>query len=155
MQTNHFINTLKHNRRIPIAVMAITIFIFLINTVSIFNDFRTHQIRQEKIEANTPIPIAPKIASSHLFGAFDSARENFPETQLELTLEGIMLAPKNPNQSYAIISSPSKPAQAYRVGSLIIGNTILKKILSDRIILDDNGAKQYLKLPTEKISPQD
>ena len=93
--------------------------------------------------ASKPVPVeAPAIAPGNLSGIEDAARE----TSLDLKLQGIV-ASSDTDSARAIIESSRKQEQ-YAVGDKlpISGNVTVAKILSDRVVLDNGGKYELLKL---------
>lgn len=98
-----------------------------------------------------------RIASVHLFGQADkpsqqSARQapmDAPETQLDLTLSGILYR-EDPNLARAIIAGPQGLEKFYRVGEQLPGGATLDAIYRDRVILLRNGRHETLRLPEER-----
>ena len=68
-----------------------------------------------------------------------------PETTLKLNLKGVMMA-QSANDSYAIISSPSVPDRSYNLNDILPGNGRITHIFTDRIILDNSGRQESLRL---------
>jgi len=78
-----------------------------------------------------PTPVAPKEA---------------PDTQLRLTLKGVMASP-DMMDAWAIVADRMGNEDSYGVDSNLPGGAILKEIYSDRIILEHNGRLETLRLP--------
>lgn len=76
-------------------------------------------------------PVAPKEA---------------PDTQLRLTLKGVMASP-DMMDAWAIIADRMGNEDSYGLESSLPGGAILKEIYSDRIILEHNGRLETLRLP--------
>ena len=97
-----------------------------------------------------------QLASLHLFGLFSDDFDDLPETQLQLTLQGTGVDPQNAKLSSAIIASPdSNNANIYHIGDTLPGGALIKDILFDRIVIDNNGELQKLsmKVPTLQNQP--
>ncbi len=97
---------------------------------------------------------AAHLADLHLFGeakeqevAPDSA-QSAPETQLKLTLSGV-LAADDKDSARAIIAGPDGEEKPYAVGDTLPGNAKLKQILVDRVILQSGGRYETLRLPVD------
>lgn len=71
-------------------------------------------------------------------------------TKLNLKLVGVF-AYEPQNRAIAIIGT-SEGETAYRVGDKIIGETKLKAVYTDRVILDNRGKDEILRLP-ENVTP--
>jgi len=69
-----------------------------------------------------------------------------PDTQLRLTLKGVMASP-DMMDAWAIIADRMGNEDNYGVESSLPGGAILKEIYSDRIILEHNGRLETLRLP--------
>lgn len=104
------------------------------------------------------VELADKVAAMHLFGQANVAARgdepvNAPETNLNLTLHGIIAA-DDPDESRAIIAagSGSGTAKSYRIGASVPGGATIHGIYADRVILSRNGHLETLKLPRESDS---
>ncbi|MEO5333082.1 MAG: type II secretion system protein GspC [Magnetococcus sp. YQC-5] len=69
-----------------------------------------------------------------------------PDTQLELTLTGILLA-SDTGRSLVAIQSASEGAKIYATGDKIAGETTIATVLPDRVILEKKGRFETLRLP--------
>ena len=92
------------------------------------------------------------IPTLHLFGQYNQTLKDLPQTSLQLDLEGISLAVTPGGISRAIIATPNQPTKIYKVGDSVPGGAIIRHIFRDRVILDDNGRLESLKLPVPKIT---
>lgn len=97
--------------------------------------------------------IAARIASMHLFGRADTpvaenAGINAPETNLNVTLRGIIAA-NDPDDSWALIATGNGQGdeKSYRTGARIPGGAVVRGIYADRVLLDRNGHLEALRLP--------
>ncbi len=97
-------------------------------------------------------PIDPQqIANAYLFGNPSATPtkvdpNNLPISQLNLLLAGTMAMPE-PDQGFAIVGENASNAKFYRVGASINGNVRLHSVYSDRIVIDNNGTLEAVKLP--------
>jgi len=107
----------------------------------------------------SPAQLAQLIASTHLFG--DAARapvkeEVAPkveakETKLNLQLAGVFdYTPKE--RAVAIISAGSGDQSAYGIGDKVSGETTLKEVHKDYVILSNRGKDEKLSLP-DNVQP--
>lgn len=150
-----FLQQLQKNPRLPIYLTGLWVLLILFvlwQTLSIF-------IQSPKTMApptTTPVikPIPP-LAAKHLFGIYDKAIANLPLTQLQLTLEGTVVSLDDPNQSHALVSSPSGQTKVYRVGDALPGGATVNKIMKEQIIIEYNGQEQRLRLPVPKLPESD
>ncbi len=97
---------------------------------------------------------ASSLADLHLFGeakeqepAPDTAL-TAPETQLKLTLSGVLSA-NDKLTARAIIAGPDGEQKPYAVGDTLPGNATLHQILVDRVILKSGGRYETLRLPED------
>lgn len=97
------------------------------------------------------------IASKHLFGeagkkpvVAPTPTKEAPETRLNLKLSGV-LAFQPPESAMAIIGSGSQE-KVYAIGDAIIGAAKLVEVHPDRVIIDQRGRRETLRLP-EKTAP--
>jgi len=119
-----------------------------------------------QIEVSAPLPsatlssaktlteAATRLADLHLFGeakeqelAADTAL-TAPETQLTLTLSGVLSA-DDKLTARAIIAGPDGEEKPYAVGDTLPGNATLHQILVDRVILKSGGRYETLRLPED------
>ena len=98
------------------------------------------------------------IASVHLFGDVTKVVAEKPEekkpivkTKLNLKLTGVA-AYEPQEKAVAIINTGGSEEKAFLVGETIIGQTKLKAVYSDRVILDNRGREEVLELP-ENVTP--
>lgn len=106
----------------------------------------------------SPLQQAQRVAALHLFGAPSEravpARpeaRDAPETQLDLTLHGVV-ATGNPVTARAIIQHGRGDERPYRLGDEIPGGAVIREILTDRVVLERNGRYETLRLPREPLS---
>ncbi len=94
------------------------------------------------------------LADLHLFG---EAKEQepppdtaltAPETQLKLTLSGVLSA-DDKLTARAIIAGPDGDEKPYAIGDTLPGNATLHQILVDRVILKSGGRYETLRLPED------
>lgn len=97
---------------------------------------------------------SPRLADLHLFGeakeqdlAPDNA-QSAPETQLKLSLSGVLSANDKDN-ARAIIAGPDGDEKPYAIGDTLPGNAKLKQILVDRVVLQSGGRYETLRLPVD------
>jgi len=96
-----------------------------------------------------------RIAAADLFGekpAEQATQEKVidaPETQLDLTLTGI-IASGDESRSWALIEKGGEDQKPYAVGNTISNNVELHAIYSNRVILDRSGRFETLTLEREK-----
>ena len=94
-------------------------------------------------------------------------RRSAPETRLNLSLEGVMVA-QRAEDSGAIVAGSNGVTEHYRVGDTLPGNAILAEVEADRVLIRRNGQYESLsfeeKLDTDLVenfvspdeaSPQD
>lgn len=69
-----------------------------------------------------------------------------PKTQLQLILRGAFTA-NDPAKASAIIEDSNKKNKHYKVGNKIFGETTLKAVYNDRVVLANNGKLETLYFP--------
>ena len=100
---------------------------------------------------------AKKIAELHIFG--DAAEKKkvakeppkakpkkvAPQTKLKLDLAGILLPTEN-DEGYALINNKTKKSETsvYRVGDKVVGDSVLKELYADHVIIRHNGRDESL-----------
>jgi len=104
------------------------------------------------------IAMSRKIAAAHLFGnaaekPVEKVEEKQPivKTKLNLKLTGVA-AYEPQERAIAIINTGGSDEFAFQVGDTIIGQTKLKAVYADRVILDNRGREEVLELP-ENVTP--
>lgn len=148
------LNHLYKARYLP---WAITAFFILFIILSLWQIWQTGENSQK---TNPPIAMTPtihierlsNIANFHLFGIYDASLQNLPETQLQLTLEGTLVNSTANNLSYAIIAAPGQMAKIYKITQIVPGGAVIRRILKDRIILENHGSLGVLRLPVSKTT---
>lgn len=143
----------RQDNRIPLALMALMGLLLIVYLYDLITDFHIEQ--PLPLPASSHIESVAQIEQLHVFGIYNDNLQNLPETQLQLTLEGVMLSVRNQAQSYAIVSSPSVPAQAYKIGATLPGDATLKKIMKDEIVINYQGVLQSLKMPVDVLTFDD
>lgn len=98
----------------------------------------------------TPID-TQQIANAYLFGnpsatPVEVDPNNLPISQLNLLLAGTM-AMTEPKEGFAIIGESATTAKFHRVGASINGSVRLHSVYSDRIVIDNSGTLEIVKLP--------
>lgn len=142
----------QHKLRLPWIVAAVALLITLSTLISDIDYFR--------ISAPTLNPTSsgahqlPSLPSMHLFGLFSDDFDDLPETQLQLTLQGTGVSPHDTKLSTAIISSSGGKAQLYHIGENVPGDAMIKDILFDRIVIDNNGELQKLSMKVPQLQNQ-
>lgn len=108
-------------------------------------------------EKLTPLAAADiDVAAIDLFGrdhggeqASDVDTGNLPETNLRLTLRGV-LAAEGDFPGSALIEDNNSHTEAYLVGSTLPGSAVLKAVRPDRVILERNGSLENLRFPEDE-----
>lgn len=81
-------------------------------------------------------------------------KRSAPETRLNLSLEGVMIA-QRPEDSGAIVAGSNGVTEHYRVGDALPGNAQLAEVEANRVLIRRNGQYETLsfedKLPTDLI----
>lgn len=82
----------------------------------------------------------------------DVVKRSAPETRLNLSLEGVMIA-QRPEDSGAIVAGSNGVTEHYRVGDTLPGNAQLAEVEANRVLIRRNG--QYESLSFEDKLPAD
>ncbi|MCC6303268.1 MAG: type II secretion system protein GspC [Gammaproteobacteria bacterium] len=95
------------------------------------------------------------IAKWHLFGEKPVGREipaveSLPETQLNLTLSGVV-ASGSATGGGAIIAAPGGSEAFYAINAQLPGGAVLKEVHPDRVVLERNGRLETLRLPKDGL----
>lgn len=72
--------------------------------------------------------------------------EDVPETSLNLQLDGLRMSTEGGGAGNAIIRTPDGRGSNFRVGDQILPGVTLERILSDRVIINRDGADETLML---------
>ena len=102
-------------------------------------------------QATHAVSLQKPISASHLFGIYDDNTQNVPMTRLPLSLQGIMLAPNEQKNSYAIISTSSVPSKVYKPGDHLPQDAMLKSIREEDVLIQYQGQLQRLALPIKSL----
>jgi type II secretory pathway component PulC len=143
---------LRKDPRVPLGISACLLLFTLSTVISTTCSFFTAPASD--LTQNTPIvrPInTTNIAYLHLFGEFQPIPTHLPQTNLQLNLQGIALSTVKGQASIAIISTPSGNTKIYKLGDAVPGGATINKVFKNRIILNDNGRLEVLKLPIPKL----
>lgn len=96
-----------------------------------------------------------QIVGMHLFGKAGEAPvevapdpRDAPETNLNLRLAGVV-AYTPAELAMAIISSGGREEEVYSIGDKIVGNATLRAVFADRVIIENRGREEVLKLPDD------
>ncbi len=97
--------------------------------------------------------LSRQIASAHLFGnaakpapVEEKKAEPVKTTKLNLKLAGVF-AYEPQERAMAIINTGGSDESAFRVGDKVIGQTTLKAVYTDHVILNNRGREERLDLP--------
>lgn len=111
-------------------------------------------IQQDHPRSSAPEIDVQRIAAAHLFGrrtdgSEDIAAMDAPETQLDLTLTGIVAAVRG-SDSWALIQEGKADQQAYTVGDGVAENVAVHAIHWNRVILERGGRFETLTLEIDR-----
>ncbi len=102
-----------------------------------------------------------RIASAHLFGQYQASAtpgldkiRNAPDTQLNLTLLGILANNRNKAASRALISG-SGEEKPYSINDAVAPGVTLTAIFPDRVVLSRNGQLETLRLDKDQPNSSD
>ena len=79
-------------------------------------------------------------------GAVEEILDEVPETNLNLKLGGLRMSGEGGAAGNAIIQTPDGVGKNYQVGSEILPGVTLERILTDRVIINRDGATETLML---------
>lgn len=102
-----------------------------------------------------------RISAAHLFGQYQAPANpgldkirNAPDTQLNLTLLGILANNKNKSASRALIAG-SGDEKPYSINDAIASGVTLSAIFPDRVVLSRNGQLETLRLDKDQPNSSD
>lgn len=110
--------------------------------------------------AQTPVAGAAhpsqNIAQWHLFGVKPAGLptgsvESLPETNLNLTLRGVIATSPDGKGGGAIIGVPSGTEDYYPLNAQLPGGAVLAEVYPDRVVLDRGGRLETLRLPRDTL----
>lgn len=106
--------------------------------------------RRNEVAAGAPWDLA----QWHLFGVKSAGPtpsvDSLPETQLNLTLSGVV-ASGSVTGGGAIIAAPGGVEAFYTINAQLPGGAMLKEVHPDRVVLERNGRLETLRLPKEGL----
>ena len=79
-------------------------------------------------------------------GEEEAVVQDAPETNLNLNLDGLRMSTEGGEAGNAIIRTPDGIGKNYSVGDEILAGVTLERILSDRVIINRDGASETLML---------
>lgn len=145
------IEQLIHDKRVPrllSVLMGVAALVYIVMIALQWSMPRPQQTVQTVVR----IPKLPQIELTHLYGKFVESLDSLPETQLQITLQGVIMLPDASDKNAAIISSPSKPAKLYHIGDTIPGDAELKKVMMNQVVILNQGELQRLSLPIKTLA---
>ncbi len=102
-----------------------------------------------------PGDLGARIGARHLFGRIDApaprSAVEAPETQLDLTLTGVVFTKEDPARAQAIIARGNADERRYRIGDELQGGARIEAIYRDRVLLRRGGRYETLRLPRERV----
>lgn len=142
---------LIHNRRIPLVLSLLISVIAIWYVVMIVMQWSLPK-PQQTVYVAIHIPHVPQVELTHVYGKFVESLDSLPETQLQVTLQGVIIMTGTSNKNAAIISSPDKPAKLYHIGDIIPGDAELKKVMMTQVVIVNQGELQRLSLPIKSLA---
>lgn len=139
------------NKRIIYIVIILAFVLILYQLWRVAAIFTVSDTLQNATLADMSIKKLPPIAKWHLFGHYQQINQGMlPETQLNLTLEGVIYSTK-PAASQALITAPGMPVEVYSIGDYVSGSAKIKEIYPDRVVLEQGGQLQNLRLKQPEL----
>lgn len=139
------------NKRIAQALAGLFFVLFLVTFINVIYDWvpsKQNTVVQSVIHVPHRTYQLQDISTWHLMGLSPSS--DLPETNLQLTLQGVLTMP-NSQRASAIIAGPDEKANVYRPGDLLPGGAILDKVMSDKVIIKNRGKLEELPLVRKKL----
>jgi len=143
-----------------IAVLSIKVLTAAESPIDQINAQSAQQVPVRGKPRSDTLAIGKQISSQHLFGDATVVKKKDPapkkiepvvNTKLNLKLAGVF-AYEPQERAIAIIGTSSSEESAFRVGDKVIGEVTLKAVYTDRVILDNRGREEVLRLP-ENVTP--
>jgi general secretion pathway protein C len=155
------ISKLEHVQLARIAGIAIvslcmvSILVELYESIALKQRYQLDNVISKAKSKTAPIYKSNTIIDGALFGQKTNSNilsdAKLPTTQLKLSLRGAFTA-TDPEKASAIIEGNDNITKHYKVGSTLFGQTKLKAVYSDKVILTNNGNLETLYFP--KVSSQ-
>ena len=92
-----------------------------------------------------------KLSEYNLFDGTVALKKEYSLARLNLVLQGTLLKPNSPAAGSALISDEHGNTKFYKKGETLLDKVYLEEVLSDRVILNNNGQRQKLILPVTKL----
>ncbi len=140
------------NKRIATSVLIVFACLLFITCINVIYDWAANILPDTTLPTIRTPHITyhlQDISSWHLLGGNPNTG-NLPETNLQLTLQGVLTSSGTGHAS-AIIAEPGKPGRVYQPGDLLPGGAILDKVMVDRVIIRNRGKLETLSLVRAKL----
>lgn len=145
--------SLRNDPRAPlgvISVLGLCAVISLGSTIgNLFTDLNAPITKTHTFKVQATLP---EISTFHLFGQFQDDSGNLPQTNLQLTLQGIAFSNQASQPSMAIIATPDGKTKAYRNGDTLPSGAYIQKINRNNLFLNDHGRLETLSLPIPTLN---
>ncbi len=151
----HYLATTQHKalaRYSAYLLLLITLSAIAIEVYSGLQLSSHSQASAAPVKAGKPISMtnySAAIVDAALFGSSNLNQLSdieLPKTKLQLILRGAFTA-SDPSKASAIIEGGDQKAKHYKIGSVLFGQTELKAVYSDRVILSTNDNLETLYFP--------
>ena len=136
-----------HSPKAPKTIAAILMIVILYIIVSSVHFWHSNTVTTT-LPSDTTTSIKPiSLADLHLFGRYSESISNLPLTSLPLVLKGTEASTTDDQTGSALIASQgSNKTKAYSVGQTVPGNAVIKRILKQSVVLDNNGHLEQLRM---------
>lgn len=152
----------RHARVLPRLIETLLVILLALALAQLF--WKLVPVPESAVWSAPPAPPSPAsvaasrgpnvdlVAEAHLFGQYQapaeqdlSELEEAPDTQLDLTLLGILAATME-RGSRALINASNGEEKPFAIGDDVVRNVTLQAIFPDRVILSRNGKLETLRL---------
>ena len=150
-----YIFATKYTKWIIISLISLCSLLICVEWASLFFSSNSALILLDKDE--NPVSINEKdlfntILNSSLFGVYVPKNLNgVKKSRLNVTLVGILFA-DNKDNSQVIIRSASGEEKTYKIGDLIPGDAVIKRITSKGVLVERKGALESLSFPLNDLT---
>lgn len=145
-------NEIYLNKRIAASTVIIFFLLLLLTIINTIYDWvpaGSSDSMTAAIHVARPSYHLQDISSWHLLGGNPNGGD-LPETNLQLTLQGVLTMSDTAHSS-AIIAQPGKPGEVYQPGDLLPSGAILDKVMADKVIIQNRGKLEVLPLVRAKL----
>jgi general secretion pathway protein C len=150
--SSYFLSS-RYAKIIIFSLVTIFALLILLEITSLFTFKRTFQVPLTLV---TPPELATPVNKYELgftlFGKYvPTDLSEIKESKLNIEIVGILFA-KDPKHSQVLIKTADGEEEAFMVGNNLPGNTVIKSIMANGILVEHNGTLESLSFPKNELS---